>query len=101
MLRQTSIGFGLTALAGLMADPSYGSPGSDQSVRQPHFKPKVKNVIFAYMSGGCSHIDSFDPKPRLYKEAGQPMPFETARTMFNEDGDIWPSPWEFHQHGES
>ncbi len=101
MLRQTSIGFGLTALAGLMADPAYGSPGSDQSVKEPHFKPKVKNVIFAYMSGGFSHIDSFDPKPRLSKEAGQPMPFETARTMFNEDGDIWPSPWEFHNHGES
>ena len=53
------------------------------------------------MSGGLSHIDSFDPKPRLQKEAGEPMPFETARTMFNQDGNIWPSPWEFHNYGEA
>ena len=53
------------------------------------------------MSGGVSHIDSFDPKPRLAKEAGQPMPFPTERTMFNQDGNIFPSPWEFNHYGES
>ena len=101
MLRQTSVGFGLTALAGLMADPSYASSTGGGAAQVPHFAPKVKNVIFAYMSGGLSHIDSFDPKPRLQKEAGEPMPFETARTMFNQDGNIWPSPWEFHNYGEA
>ncbi|GIS98019.1 MAG: hypothetical protein CM1200mP25_2560 [Acidobacteriota bacterium] len=53
------------------------------------------------MSGGLSHIDSFDPKPRLAAEAGQPMPFQTERTMFNQDGNILPSPWEFTNYGQS
>ncbi|HIE94097.1 MAG TPA: DUF1501 domain-containing protein, partial [Acidobacteria bacterium] len=53
------------------------------------------------MSGGLSHIDSFDPKPRLAAEAGRPMPFQTERTMFNEDGNILPSPWEFTRYGQS
>ena len=86
MLRRTSTGFGMLALAGLMADKAYAGPATQiasTAVKPPHFAPKVKNVIFCYMSGGVSHIDSFDPKPRLRKEAGQPMPFKTERTMFN------------------
>ena len=100
MLRTTSTGFGMLALAGLMSDPAYADPSEETGQRAPHFEPRVKNVIFCYMSGGLSHIDSFDPKPRLAKEAGQPMPFETARTMFNQDGNIMPSPWDFHRYGE-
>ncbi len=95
MLRRASTGFGMLAFAGLSADKAFGA------IANPHFEPKVKNVIFCYMSGGMSHLDTFDPKPRLAKEAGQPMPFKTERTMFNLDGDIFPSPWEFHQYGEA
>jgi len=101
MLGKTSTGFGMLALSGLMADPSYAGLTESAPGGGPHFPPKVKNVIFCYMSGGVSHIDSFDPKPRLAKEAGQPMPFETARTMFNQDGNIMPSPWGFQQYGQS
>ncbi len=101
LLRTTSTGFGMLALAGLMADPAYAEQPTDLKPQAPHFEPKVKSVIFCYMSGGMSHIDTFDPKPRLAKEAGQPMPFETARTMFNQDGNIMPSPWEFHRYGDS
>ena len=106
MLHQTSTGFGILALSALMADSAYAGlaqPKSDSPLapKAPNFKPKVKNVIFCYMSGGLSHIDSFDPKPRLAKEAGQPMPFKTERTMFNQDGNIFPSPWEFKNYGES
>ncbi len=101
MLRSTSTGFGMLALAGLMSDPAYADPATGSDSASPHFSPKVKSVIFCYMSGGLSHIDSFDPKPRLTAEAGQPMPFETARTMFNEDGNIMPSPWDFHRYGEA
>ena len=106
MLRQTSTGFGWLALSALMADKAYA--GVSQAFAEgplapkaPDFAPKVKNVIFCYMSGGLSHIDSFDPKPRLAAEAGQPMPFQTERTMFNQDGNILPSPWEFTNYGQS
>ncbi|MBM3773610.1 MAG: DUF1501 domain-containing protein [Acidobacteria bacterium] len=94
ILAHASNGFGLMALAGLMAREGRAAPA-------PHFQPRVKNVIFCYMSGGVSHIDSFDPKPRLAKEAGQPMPVPIDRTMFNENGNIMPSPWDFKNYGQS
>jgi hypothetical protein len=53
------------------------------------------------MSGGISHLDSFDPKPRLKAEAGQPMPVKIERTQFNNNGTILPSPFEFRQYGQS
>ena len=106
MLRQTSTGFGLLALAGLLSDAAYGAvvgPAGPAApaLPRPHFRPRVKNVIFCYMSGGVSHVDSFDPKPRLAAEAGKPMPFKTERTMFNQDGAIFPSPWEFRRYGRN
>ena len=106
MLRQTSTGFGWLALSALMADQVYAGrlqtdTNGPLAPKAPDFVPKVKNVIFCYMSGGLSHIDSFDPKPRLVAEAGRPMPFETERTMFNQDGNILPSPWEFTNYGQS
>ena len=59
MLRNTSTGFGMLALAGLMADKAYGATPKPQAElplapKKPHFSPKVKNVIFCYMSGGLS-----------------------------------------------
>ncbi|MBM3728570.1 MAG: DUF1501 domain-containing protein [Acidobacteria bacterium] len=88
MLGRVSNGFGMLALQRLMAG-------------ETHFAPRAKQVIFCYMSGGVSHIDSFDPKPRLAKEAGQPMPVPLDRTMFNQNGNIMPSPWEFTRYGGS
>ena len=106
MLRKTSTGFGMLALSALMADPAYAglgksSPDRPLAPKSPHFAPKVKNVILCYLAGGLSQVDSFDPKPRLDREAGKPMPFKTERTMFNEDGNIFPSPWKFKNYGES
>ena len=99
MLKSTSTGFGMLAAATLLAEEARAA--SPPTSKAPHFAPKAKNVIFCYMSGGMSHVDTFDPKPRLAKEAGDPMPFETERTMFNQDGNIFPSPWEFTRHGKS
>ncbi len=106
MLRQTSTGFGMLALSALMADSSYAGLGQavtdgPLAAKTPPLAPRVKNVIFCYMSGAFSHVDSFDPKPRLAAEAGEPMPFQTERTMFNDDGNIMPSPWEFTRYGQS
>jgi hypothetical protein len=86
-------GFGLVALADLMAQE--GRP------KAPQFPAKAKNVILCYMSGGASHVDTFDPKPRLAKEAGKPMPMPVLRTQFNQNGTVMPSPWEFRNRGRS
>ena len=59
---------------------------------KPHFTPKAKNVIFCYMSGGVSHVDTFDPKPKLQEFAGKPMPVKIERTQFNNNGNVFPSP---------
>jgi hypothetical protein len=67
----------------------------------PHFPPKAKSVILCYMSGGVSHVDSFDPKPLLKERAGQPIPMPVKATMFNNIGTLMPSPWEFQRRGNS
>ena len=97
-LRRTSLGFGSLALAGLMNSRAFGAglpPGA------PHFAPRAKRVIFAYMSGGVSHVDSFDPKPALKARHGQPMPVPVKPTMFNNNGNIMASPWEAKPRGQS
>ena len=93
MLTTCSSGFGMLALQGLL--------GQNQLSAKPHYTPKAKSVIFCYMSGGVSHIDTFDPKPTLTKFAGQPMPVKVERTQFNNNGNIFPSPFEFKRYGQS
>ena len=93
MLSKCSTGFGLLALQGLI--------GQNQLIAKPHFLPKAKNVIFCYMSGGVSHVDTFDPKPKLQEFAGKPMPVKVERTQFNNNGNVFPSPFEFKRHGQS
>ena len=93
MLSKSSTGFGLLALQGLI--------GQSQVLARPHYTPRAKSVIFCYMSGGVSHVDSFDPKPKLQEMAGKPMPVKVERTQFNNNGNIFPSPFEFQKHGES
>ena len=101
MLAQSSTGFGLMALSSLMADRAYAEPQPKDDLPQTHHAPKAKHVIFCYMSGGVSQVDSFDPKPELKKLAGKPMPTQIERTQFNQNGTVMPSPFTFKQYGES
>ncbi|MDI1311197.1 DUF1501 domain-containing protein [Prosthecobacter sp.] len=94
LLANASSGFGMAALAGLMQAESPVN-------RAKRFAPKARSVIFCYMSGGVSHLDSFDPKPLLEKYAGQPMPVEVQKTQFNNNGTVQPAHWEFRQRGQS
>ncbi len=94
LLANASTGFGMAALAGLMQAESPVN-------RAKRFAPKARSVIFCYMSGGVSHLDSFDPKPLLEKYAGQPMPVEVKKTQFNNNGTVQPAHWAFHQRGQS
>ena len=93
MLSRSSTGFGLLALQGLLQ--------KDAGLFAKSAKKKAKSVIFCYMSGGVSQVDSFDPKPTLKKFAGKPMPVKVERTQFNQNGNVFPSPFEFKPYGES
>ncbi|MGB3585136.1 MAG: DUF1501 domain-containing protein [Tunicatimonas sp.] len=68
----------------------------------PHYIPKAKHVIFLYMDGGVSQVDSFDPKPRLAQENGEDpyKKFKVDNTQFDNIGKILKSPWDFQQYGE-
>src|SRR5262249_42224759 len=69
--------------------------------RPPHHGPKARSVIFLYMDGGPSQVDTFDPKPRLDREHGQPIKVKTHPTQFNNVGNDLKCPWQFRQYGES
>jgi hypothetical protein len=67
LLKTASNGFGFLALSALMAERSYAGPATPG----PHFPPRAKNVILLFMPGGVSHMDSFDPKPKLTELSGK------------------------------
>src|SRR5438445_5922905 len=104
MLAQCANGFGALALTALLGDAAYGASPADQdplAPKSPHFKAKAKNVIFLFMDGGPSQMDTFDPKPRLAKEHGQPIKVKVEPTQFNNVGTVLQSPWKFKPYGKS
>lgn len=106
MLGQCANGFGAVALAAMMADgdrsTSAASGNEGRSVTQgTHFDPKVRNVIFLYMDGGVSQVDTFDPKSELDKQNGKPFPSKIEKTQFNNIGNSLASPWKFKNYGKS
>ena len=103
LLRRTALGFGSLGLSALLGSERAGAKGTPISSKPPHFKARAKKIIFLFMSGGPSHIDTFDPKPRLDKEHGKPIPFKLGFTFANDEyiGGLMKSPWAFKQYGES
>ncbi|MFM8954139.1 MAG: DUF1501 domain-containing protein, partial [Planctomycetaceae bacterium] len=72
--------------------------------RSPHFAPKAKRVIFLYFSGGVSHVDAWDPKPRLFADHGKPMQVDdpqAAAIGAYTNGVVKRPLWEFRKRGES
>lgn len=103
-LEKSSTGFGAVALAGLMndlANVNADSLPANAALKTTHHEPKAKRVIFCFMSGGVSHVDSFDPKPKLKELHGKPMPMTIERTQFNNNGNVMASPFDFKAAGES
>lgn len=96
-LQRSANGFGAVALAALMQDPAYG----DSVSAELHHPAQARNVIFLYMDGGVSQVDSFDPKPLLEKEHGNPIKAKVQATQFDNIGKVLKSPWKFRNHGES
>src|SRR5712671_6477163 len=100
LLQQSAAGFGLLGLRALMAAES--PTANLLAPKIPHFAPKAKRVIFLFMHGGPSSIDTFDPKPRLEQDDGKPVPFKRGLT-FGEDAvrGLLKAQWPFKQYGQS
>jgi hypothetical protein len=95
-------GFGMLGLAPLLhGEAAAAQAANPLAVRMPHLPARAKNVIFLFMSGGPSHVDLFDPKPRLTAESGKPLPFEKPKLERTKTGNLLGSPWRFAKHGQS
>lgn len=96
MLARSAAGFGMLGLSSVLdderrADAESALNADPLAPQFPHFAPQAKHLIFLFMNGGPSHVDLLDEKPELIKQAGKPGP----------GGNFLPSPYKFHQHGES
>lgn len=108
-LARAANGFGAVALAALMHDEAARAAPADEAARAKdpfrprpsHYPPRARNVIFLFMDGGPSQVDTFDPKPRLDREHGQPIGMKTPPTQFNNVGTVLRSPWKFRPRGQS
>ena len=105
LLLTGGVGFGMLAFAGLAHAAGLSkqpdSAGNPLAPRSPHFAPRAKRVIFLFMHGGPSQIDTFDYKPLLQRDHDKPLPFAKPRIQFAQTGNLMKSPWEFRQHGQS
>ncbi|MFP6618617.1 MAG: DUF1501 domain-containing protein, partial [Pirellulaceae bacterium] len=99
MLRTCGAGFGSLALASLLDDEARAA--DPLAVRQPHFPARAKRIIFLFMHGGPSQVDTFDYKPLLERDHGKPLPFSKPRVFSSQTGNLLKSPWSFRQHGDS
>jgi hypothetical protein len=107
MLARCANGFGAVALAALLGEEAYGADVTSKRDVDPmapkptHYPAKAKSVIFLFMDGGPSQVDTFDPKPRLDREHGQPIKMKVEPTQFNNVGKVLKCPWKFQNRGES
>ncbi|HWB07921.1 MAG TPA: DUF1501 domain-containing protein [Pirellulales bacterium] len=108
-LGQMGAGFGTLGLATVLADAGLlgGGPARASSdaagplaPKSPHWAPRAKHVIFLFMNGGPSHVDTFDPKPALEKYAGQ-QPESLTDASQRKVGKLFPSPFKFARYGEN
>jgi hypothetical protein len=97
-LRDTGAGFGSLALTAILADEARAArPENPLAPREPHFPARAKRVIFLFMPGGPSQVDTFDPKPRLTRDHGKPSP----KLYLGQARNLLASPWKFQKRGES
>src|SRR5262249_19149451 len=107
-LRSTASGFGMLGLVHLLAAESAAADGEDASgssnplhCRSGHFSARAQRIIFLFMAGGPSHVDTFDPKPLLTRDHGKPLPFTKPRLERSATGNLFGSPFRFSKHGQS
>ncbi|MDB5313577.1 MAG: hypothetical protein JWO38_7779 [Gemmataceae bacterium] len=102
LLRTSALGFGWLALADLLAaaEPAPRLSSDPLAPRPAHFPAKAKRVIFLFMHGGPSQVDTFDYKPKLTADDGKPLPFPKPRVVSSQTGNLLRSPWAFKQYGQ-
>ena len=103
LLKHTAIGFGGLAMAALLertglSDDPVSIADTGKLARIPAL---AKRIVFLFMKGGPSHVDTFDPKPLLDRDHGKEPPFALPDVTFAKQGTLLKSPWKFHQHGQS
>jgi hypothetical protein len=104
LLRGAGSGLGAIAMSAMLAEAATNRAPDPTVARQPHHEPKAKSVIFLFMEGGPSHIDLFDPKPKLNELAGKPMPESFGRpitAMGTANNTLMGAPRQWKQHGQS
>jgi hypothetical protein len=102
LLKVSSAGFGSLALAGILGQEHAQASAVDPlAVKTPHFPARAKRVIFLFMHGGPSQVDTFDYKPLLKRDHGKPLPFARPKVVSSETFNLLQSPWRFQQHGQS
>lgn len=107
VLKGSAVGFGHLALSAMLgqeatADQPLPTASRDPlAAKQPHFPARAKRIVFLFMKGGPSHVDTFDPKPLLTRDNGKPPPFELPKVLFAKAENLLKSPWKFQQYGES
>src|SRR4051794_3115643 len=103
MLRLCGGGFGWLALSGLLAEEGSASPNPQSTdplaSKAPLFPARAKRVIFLFMKGGPSQVDTFDYKPLLQRDHGKPLPFAKPRVVSSQTGNLLRSPWSFKRYG--
>ena len=104
-LKTNACGFGALAFSALATQQARAEAASMSQSSLAHLVPRAKRVIFLFMQGGVSHVDSFDHKPALVDHDGQKMPFDDARELASTGARgssqrVMKSPWKFTQHGE-
>ena len=98
MLRSSACGFGYLALAGMATRASAGS--NPLAPRLGHVRARAQRVIFIFMQGGPSHVDTFDPKPQLQQNDGRTVELYNARHRVKRPEKLMASPWTFANHGQ-
>src|SRR5258708_12477133 len=98
-LQSLACGFGYLAFRDL------AHAANPLATKTPHHKAKAKRIVFIFMQGGPSHVDTFDYKPRLTRDDGQMMRFDDARTFARDrsvvEHRVMRNLWPFRRHGQS
>jgi hypothetical protein len=106
LLKSSALGFGNIAFLGLLAEQAMAEQGkldprNPLSPKAPMFPAKAKRVIFVFLHGGPSQVDTFDHKPLLTRDHGKPFTGEMPRIVSSPTGNLLKSPWEFKHYGQS